>query len=235
MKRLAAACALLLVLAIPGCAANKSSSSVSASSASSNSSGNSSSSDSTSASSSSTKSSSQKTSGKAYGLNEPATVNGVSITVTKASLEPVIGDRTSSNVAQENGPYFANGSDIVKAADYQNVKISFKIENKSQKAYTFSAWGLKAKSQTDYELTNNIFGDSSADVQTDANSENEFEALFTIKKSISITSVKLTYSFLNYNSEWSDDIGKVTAKSMTESQYSAKYKPVALNFDVSIQ
>lgn len=173
-------------------------------------------------------------SSRTYGLNDPVTINGITIKISDCKINAVKGDRTSDNTAQDNGPYFAMGSDIKKASDYQQITATLNIVNKTDKAYTFSKMGISAKLQDGTDLNNTIYLNEQNDVQVSSNKSGEYKLNYIISKNIFAKKLNVTYSFLNYNSGWSADLSKAMAGSMTESEYNAKYKPVILNFSVNI-
>ncbi len=61
------------------------------------------------------------------GEKEEKTLENNSLTTIKIVEQVIgepIGDRTADNVGQENGEYFAIGSDIVKCSDYTNNSLT---------------------------------------------------------------------------------------------------------------
>lgn len=54
------------------------------------------------------------------------TKDGVKLILESVTKQPVKGDRTQDNVAEDNGEYFANGSDIAKAIDYEYITVKIK-------------------------------------------------------------------------------------------------------------
>lgn len=63
----------------------------------------------------------EQTASNFYKYGTPVAVDNVVFTITEGAINPVKGDRTEDNYADENGEYFALGGDIVKAADYEQI------------------------------------------------------------------------------------------------------------------
>lgn len=166
-----------------------------------------------------------------------ATVENVTLTVVNAEKKPVVGDRTADNVGQENGEYFANGSDIVKAADYENIVATVKVDSKSDKAITFSEMGWSAVMPDGYKLEDiTVEGDISGQIPSNYSGESTVTIL--AKKSLNVSNLNLNYSFMDYNDEWNAAMSDILQNSLTEDQYKAKYgdkfTPTEMVFNISL-
>lgn len=162
----------------------------------------------------------------------------VTMKVINAKKEAVVGDRTADNVSKENGGYFADGSNIVKAADYERIIVSLQVENKSNKAIAFSEMGWSAVMPDGFKLDKiTIDGDIKGQVPSNYSGLSKVSIL--IKKSLNVSSFKLTYNLMDYNDQWSAALSDVMQNNLTEKQYNAKYgdkfSPKTLDFDITIK
>ena len=176
---------------------------------------------------------------KVYVINEKATpVDGISIAVTGLRVQSPKGDRTKDNFARENGEYFADGSDIVKASDYNQIAISIEIENNTDKVINTSLSGWQAKLQDGYKLKGlSYYKDGTItnpmEIKQVASHNNVKATLCcTIEKTISIKEIDLTYNYLDYNDEWSKAIGEAISGKLTKEDYEKKFTPVPINWNL---
>jgi len=164
-------------------------------------------------------------------------LDSVSMKVIEAKKESVVGDRTAENVGKDNGEYFADGSDIVKAADYENITITIQVDNKSNKAITFSQMGWSAV-MPDGSKLDKITVDGDIEGQIPSNYSGTSKILILAKKSLNISSFKLSYNLMDYNDEWNAALSDLMQNGLTEEQFNAKYdnKFVSkkIDFDVKV-
>lgn len=165
------------------------------------------------------------------------TVDNMTITIVKAEKKDVVGDRTADNFTKENGEYFADGSDIVKAADYENIVITVNVNSKYDKAITFSEMGWSAEMTDGYKLKNiSVDGDIKGQIPSNYSGESTVNIL--AKKALNISKLKLKYSFMDYNDEWSAALKDTIQNSLSESQFKAKYgdkfTPKEMVFNINI-
>ncbi|WP_051560412.1 hypothetical protein [Clostridium beijerinckii] len=125
------------------------------------------------------------------------TVDGIKFTLESATKEPVKGDRTKDNVAQYNGEYFAIGSKIVKAADYENVVVNLKIENTTDKAITLSKYGWSAKMKDGYKLKDHTPSDDLKG-QVASNNYVEGQVKVLVEKKLNVKEFNLSYNLIDY-------------------------------------
>ncbi|MDD3225810.1 MAG: hypothetical protein PHX70_14120 [Clostridium sp.] len=164
------------------------------------------------------------------------TVDGVKFILKGASKEPVKGDRTQDNVAAENGEYFAKGSDIIKAADYENIIINLRIENSTDKAISLSEYGWTAKMSDGYKLNENM---SSDELEKQIASHNDIEGKIEIlvEKKLAVKQFELKYNLIDYTN-FDKMIGDaISGKS--EEECIAKYPELAkknyATFNIEVQ
>ena len=163
------------------------------------------------------------------GLNKPNTVGGVSISITSCAISAVKGDRTVSNVRKSNGNYFALGSKIVKAADYNLIKLTLKINNESAQTYNYSQKALSVLPRG-IVLGNNIDQIDKVAVKT----SKIVTMNYYKKKAIQANKLSIIYNFLNYDVTFYSDLKAIAKKKMTVSQFEKKYEPTALYYSVPI-
>lgn len=174
---------------------------------------------------------------KAENDGKSITVDNMTITIVKAEKKAVVGDRTSDNFAKENGEYFADGTDIVKAADYENIVITVKVDSKADKAITFNEMGWSAVMVDGYKLKPiTVDGDIKGQIPSNYSGESTVNIL--VKKSLNVSTLKLNYSFIDYNDEWSTALKDTIQNSLSESQFKAKYgnkfTPKEMLFNINI-
>ncbi|QOR33856.1 hypothetical protein IMX26_10130 [Clostridium sp. 'deep sea'] len=169
-----------------------------------------------------------------YVLGTKLEEDKISMAITAVSVTDVIGDRTQDNYGKENGQYFAIGSEIVKASDYEQIEISVSIENKSDKAMSFSFMGWSATLPDGYNLEN-LEVTGKLDEQIPTNYSCEEKIIIIKEKAIKAEKLNLTYSLLDYNEEWQQDLWASIGGTLTEKEYKAKYSPKELNFVLSLE
>lgn len=171
---------------------------------------------------------------KVYGLNEKASpVEGFSITVTAFNIQGVKGDRTADNYANANGEYFAKGSDIVKASDYNSIVVDVEFENNTEKAISISTIGWKAILQDGYKLKN-FKPDGKYDNQIASNNKIKLTLSDIVEKTISVKQVDISYSYLDYNDEWSQAMKDAMTSKITKDEFLEKFKPIPITWKLNI-
>lgn len=169
-----------------------------------------------------------------YTLGTPITIDDVVFTITECLINPVKGDRTEDNYSDDNGEYFAIGSDIVKVDNYEQIELSVVIENKSNKAITFSEVGWEAKLPDGYKLTN-ITVEGKIGEQMPSNYKGEGKLIIIKEKVIKVNKLHLTYNFMDYNEEWQSAIWGAISGEVTENEYKEKFNPKPVDFEITIK
>jgi starvation-inducible outer membrane lipoprotein len=114
-----------------------------------------------------------------------------------ATIDTVKGDRTADNVADDNGEYFANGSDIVKAADYKDVVVTVTADNKRDKTIDIGQTNWSAELSDGYKLEQDInLADMPEDVQIQPNHQGSVALHFIVKKDVDTKAIKLEYTLV---------------------------------------
>jgi hypothetical protein len=167
-----------------------------------------------------------KTEGEEKKLNVQ-TVDGLTLTVT-SKIQPVKGDRTQDNVADENGQYIADGSEIVKASDYKKIVINVDIKNDTDKSIQMNAFTWGAELQDGYKLKKTITGDDKSE-QIQSKSNGKYEFYYNIKNDIKAEKIKLSYLWIKNEDEFKKVISDPNVSKMTEQEVKEKYKDVFLN------
>jgi len=176
----------------------------------------------------------EQTASNFYKYGTPVAVDNVVFTITEGAINPVKGDRTEDNYADENGEYFALGGDIVKAADYEQIEFSVIIENKSDKAIYFSEVGWEAVLPDGYKLKH-ITVEGKIGEQMPSNYTAEGKVIIIKEKAIQAGQLKLTYHYMDYNEEWQEAIWQVISGELTEEEYTAKFNPQPVVFDIELK
>lgn len=142
-------------------------------------------------------------------VQEESKLTNVKIISTEIS-EPV-GDRTADNVGQENGEYFAMGSDIVKCSDYDNIHVVAELTNNRDILLKTSAGAWSAKMEDGYELglyqdgagVNLLYeGDLGKQIQAGSSETVEFDILK--EKSVKGDKIILNYTDINYDDTYTE-------------------------------
>jgi hypothetical protein len=161
------------------------------------------------------------------------TKSDVAITISNVKVSPVIGDRTKDNVGQANGDYFAIGSDIVKASDYEQIEVTVNIDNKSTKSIHFSGAGWIAKMPDGYELKVSQ-AKGKVDGQIASNHTGEGKLIFVKEKTIIAKNVLLTYKLMDYGDEFNEAVRKAISGDLTKEEFEKQFKPQEMNFEVTL-
>lgn len=168
-----------------------------------------------------------------YKYGTPVTFDNIVFTITEGTINPVKGDRTEDNYADENGEYFGLGSDIVKAADYEQIEFSVIIENKSDKAIYFSEVGWEAVLPDGYKLEH-ITVEGKIGEQIPSNYTAEGKVIIIKEKAIQADQLKLIYYYMDYNEEWQEAIWQAITGELSEEEYTAKFNPRPVVFEIKL-
>lgn len=168
-----------------------------------------------------------------YKYGTPVTFDNIVFTITEGTINPVKGDRTEDNYADENGEYFGLGSDIVKAADYEQIEFSVIIENKSDKAIYFSEVGWEAVLPDGYKLEH-ITVEGKIGEQIPSNYKAEGKVIVVKEKAIQTDQLKLTYNLMDYNEEWREAIWQLLSGEFDAEEYTSKFNPQPVVFEIKL-
>lgn len=128
-------------------------------------------------------------------------INGITITAENFSLE---------EYNDPNGQYA------------QQAIINFTIKNDTDNAFGYTKmWN--ASLADGYELKSYVDFQDMDLKQVPAKSEKEDTATVLIEADIDVTEFEATYSFMDYDAEYWDDLGKAIMGQMTEEEYTEKY------------
>lgn len=161
------------------------------------------------------------------------TVDGLALTITSAKADAVKGDRTANNYAQENGEYFANGSDTVKAADYKKIVVDVDIKNDADKAIQTSPSNWGAELQDGYKLQIDTSKNGKSDDQVQAKGTGKCELNFIVKKDIKTDKINVTYLWIKNSDEFAKIVSDPKNAQLTEQQANAKFKDVYSSFKLT--
>lgn len=137
--------------------------------------------------------------------------NYPTVVVISTEIGQPVGDRTADNVGQENGDYFAIGSDIVACVDYDNIHVTAQLTNTTDKLLNTSAMAWSAEMEDGYKL--DLFQDGmgvgllysgTLDQQIQSGSTVTVEFDIYKKKDVKGDKVLLTYRDVNYGEEYSE-------------------------------
>lgn len=169
-----------------------------------------------------------------YAIGNSIEVDGIAFTISSCQVKPIIGDRTKDNYSAKNGEYFAIGNNIVKVADYEQIEIDVKIENKTDKAITFSSVGWSAKLKDGYKFKDlNVIGKIGEQFPSKYIGEGKISIIK--EKAINADVLLLTYELMDYNEEWQKAIGAAIKGELTEEQYKAKFSSKPINFELKLK
>lgn len=162
-------------------------------------------------------------------------VDGLTLSAT-AKIQSVKGDRTKDNVADENGEYIADGSNIVKAADYKKIVVSVDIKNDTDKAVQINPFYWGAELQDGYKLERAIEGDEKED-QIQSKSNGKYEFYYIVKNDIKADKIKLSYLWVKNEEEFKKLINDPNLSKMSEQEAKEKYKDVftSIKLETDIQ
>lgn len=173
-----------------------------------------------------------------YIVGTPIEKDGIVITITGVKVSDVVGDRTQDNYGKENGEYFANGSDVVKASDYELVEIDVKVENKSDRAITFSQFGWSAEQADGYKFKNiGVTGKLKEQIPSNYTTEEKLSILK--EKALATEKLMLNYNLIDYNEEWNKAMGEAVSGTLNEKQWKEKYgdkfnKPIKFELKLNV-
>ncbi|SHJ99799.1 hypothetical protein SAMN02745163_03035 [Clostridium cavendishii DSM 21758] len=160
------------------------------------------------------------------------TVYNLTLTAN-AKIEPVKGDRTKDNVAQENGEYFANGSDVVKATDYKDIVVDVDAKNDTDKVISLSEINFGAELQDGYKLKGNISltGNKQED-QVQSKSNGKYTLHYFVKNDTKAEKLKLTYLLIKNKDEFNNLIKDPNITKMSKEEVAEKYKDVFTSIEL---
>ncbi|WP_410495000.1 hypothetical protein QTL86_12680 [Cellulosilyticum sp. ST5] len=131
--------------------------------------------------------------------------------VISTEIGQPVGDRTADNVGQENGDYFAIGSDIVACADYDSIHVTAQLTNTTGELLNTSAIAWSAKMEDGYELGLfqdgvgiGIMNEGTLSKQIQANSTETFEFDIYKKKDVTGSKIILNYRDINYGDKYNE-------------------------------
>ncbi|NMF04587.1 hypothetical protein ACUH7Y_09710 [Clostridium beijerinckii] len=163
------------------------------------------------------------------------TVDGIKFTLESVTREPVKGDRTKDDFAQNNGEYFAIGPKVVKASDYENIVINLKIENTTDKAIEISEYGWTAKMKDGYKL-NDSLNDKDIDKQIASHNDIEGAIKILVEKKLDVKEFNLNYNLIDYTN-FDKMLGEaVSGKSEAEckAKYPELFKENYVTFNIQV-
>lgn len=155
------------------------------------------------------------------------TVDGLTLTIN-AKIEPIKGDRTKDNYGDDNGEYFAKGSDIVKASDYKNIVVEMDIKNDTNKSIKINPYNISAELQDGYELTANMSGKQEDQVQS--NGKGKYKLSFVVKNDIKADKIKLSYLWVKNEDEFSKLMRDPNMNKLSQKEALEKYKDIFTEF-----
>lgn len=133
------------------------------------------------------------------------------LVVISTEISQPIGDRTADNVGQENGDYFAIGSDIVACADYDSIHVTAQLTNTTGELLNTSATAWSATMEDGYELGLfqdgvgvGIMNDGTLGKQIQSNSTETFEFDIYKKKDVVGNKIILSYRDINYGDKYNE-------------------------------
>lgn len=154
-------------------------------------------------------------------------LDGLTLTVS-AKIQPVKGDRTKDNIGDVKGEYFANGSDIAKASDYNEIVIIVDVKNDTSKVVQIGVHNWGAELQDGYKLTGNTTGNDPDD-QVQSKSSGKYELHYAVKKDIKAEKIKLTYLWVKNQEEFKKTINDPNIAKMSALEVREKYKDIFAN------
>lgn len=154
------------------------------------------------------------------------TVDGLTLNAT-AKIETVKGDRTKDNVADKNGEYFADGSNIVKASDYKNIVVDIDVKNDTDKVVNLNSLNFSGELQDGYKLKTHISltGDKQDD-QVQSKASGKCQVSYIVKNDIKTDKIKLTYLWVKNKEEFAKLIKDPNISKISEKEAKEKYKDV---------
>lgn len=133
-------------------------------------------------------------------VQEESKLTNVKIISSEVSVP--VGDRTADNVGQENGEYFAIGSDIVKCSDYINAHIVVELTNNRDELFTTNSMAWSAEMEDGYKLSFNNNDYSNIQIQSGSTANIELDILK--EKSVKGDKIILNYRDINYDDTYTE-------------------------------
>lgn len=177
----------------------------------------------------------------AQGINTDSNPNekikdNIKFILESVSKEQVKGDRTQDNVSQDNGEYFANGSDIAKAIDYEYIIVKIKIENSTDNALTLSKNGWSAEMEDGYKLKNyTLSQEFNGQVASHNFAEGEIKIL--VEKKSNVQNFELSYNLLDYNNfdKMVSDAISGKSEAQCKKDYPELFKENYVTFNIEVK
>jgi hypothetical protein len=168
-------------------------------------------------------------------LNEK-TKDGVKLILESVTKQPVKGDRTQDNVVEDNGEYFANGSDIAKAIDYEYITVKIKIENSTDKAITLSENGWSAKMEDGYRLKNCTLSKELKE-QIASNNFIDGEVKILAQKKLNVQNFELSYNLIDYTNfdKMVSDAISGKSENQCKREYPELFKEDYIKFNIEVK
>lgn len=164
------------------------------------------------------------------------TKDGVKLILESVTKQPVKGDRTQDNVAEDNGEYFANGSDIAKAIDYEYITVKIKIENSTDKAITLSENGWSAKMEDGYRLKNCTLSKELKE-QIASNNSIDGEVKILAQKKLNVQNFELSYNLIDYTNfdKMVSDAISGKSENQCKREYPELFKENYIKFNIEVK
>lgn len=177
----------------------------------------------------------------AQGINTDSNPNekikdNIKFILESVSKEQVKGDRTQDNVSQDNGEYFANGSDIAKAIDYEYIIVKIKIENSTDNALTLSKNGWSAEMEDGYKLKNyTLSQEFNGQVASHNFAEGEIKIL--VEKKLNVQNFELSYNLIDYNNfdKMVSDAISGKSEAQCKKDYPELFKENYVTFNIEVK
>lgn len=164
------------------------------------------------------------------------TKDGVKLILESVTKQPVKGDRTQDNVVEDNGEYFANGSDIAKAIDYEYITVKIKIENSTDKAITLSENGWSAKMEDGYRLKNCTLSKELKE-QIASNNFIYGEVKILAQKKLNVQNFELSYNLIDYTNfdKMVSDAISGKSENQCKREYPELFKENYIKFNIEVK
>ena len=160
-----------------------------------------------------------------------------SIKIVEQVISEPIGDRTADNIGQENGEYFAIGSDIVKCSDYDNVHVVVELTNNRDELFTTNIMAWSAEMEDGYSLNFNT--NDYSDIQIQSGSTAKIELDILKEKTVKGNKIILTYTDINYDDTYAEFFQKALSGA-TEEECRKEYpqyfdESIVHKFEIALQ
>lgn len=164
------------------------------------------------------------------------TKDGVKLILESVTKQPLKGDRTQDNVVEDNGEYFANGSDIAKAIDYEYITVKIKIENSTDKAITLSENGWSAKMEDGYRLKNCTLSKELKE-QIASNNFIDGEVKILAQKKLNVQNFELSYNLIDYTNfdKMVSDAISGKSENQCKREYPELFKENYIKFNIEVK